>query len=288
MAPRPRALAAGLTVLSALVAAAPAAAAGSAGVAALQVGLRAKGVYAGTVDGVAGRETTEAVRKLQQRAGLVVDGIAGPATRAALGRHGKHALGSRPIVVGAVGWDVSQLQFLLAWQGFPSGPLDGVFGPRTDGALRRFQRWSRLTPDGLVGPATLRALRASVPTSPVALAWPVDVPVTDRFGPRGDRFHTGVDFPAPMGTPVAAAGNGRVAYAGWLVGGWGFTVTIAHGSGVRTMYAHLSSVDVRVGDAVVAGARIGAVGASGRSTGPHLHFEVRLRGAAVDPLPAFG
>jgi peptidoglycan hydrolase-like protein with peptidoglycan-binding domain len=260
---------------------------GSADVAALQVGLRAKRLYTGTVDGVAGPGTTDAVRRLQRRAGLVVDGIAGPATRAALGRHGKHSLGSRPIVVGSVGWDVSQLQFLLGWHGFPSGPLDGAFGPRTEGALRRFQRWAGLTPDGLLGPATLRALRAACPTSPIGLSWPLDVPVTDGFGPRGNRFHTGVDFPAPAGTPVGAAANGRVTYAGWLDGGWGYVVTLAHGSGMRTLYAHLSSVDVKLGDQVAAAARIGLVGATGRASGPHLHFEVRLRGAAVDPLPAF-
>jgi murein DD-endopeptidase MepM/ murein hydrolase activator NlpD len=77
-----------------------------------------------------------------------------------------------------------------------------------------------------------------------------------------------------------------VTFAGWSAGGWGYLVAIAHSNGVRTLYAHLSRVSVRVGQRVAAGQRVGRVGASGYATGPHLHFEVRLRGAAVDPLPA--
>jgi murein DD-endopeptidase MepM/ murein hydrolase activator NlpD len=226
------------------------------------------------------------VRTLQRRAGLEVDGVAGVQTRAALGRYGRPALGRRTLAGRVVGWDVAQLQFLLAWHGFPSGPLDGHFGPRTEAAVRRFQAWAGLAADGVAGAATLAALRTSPPRSPIALAWPVDAAPADAFGPRGNRFHTGLDFPAPSGAPVTAPGAGRVAYAGRLKGGWGLVVTIAHGSGVRTMHAHLSRVDVEVGDRVAAGTRIGLVGATGHATGPHLHFEVRLRGAAVDPLTA--
>jgi murein DD-endopeptidase MepM/ murein hydrolase activator NlpD len=108
---------------------------------------------------------------------------------------------------------------------------------------------------------------------------------TDVFGPRGNRFHTGIDYPASRGTPVAAAGSGRVSYAGWSPT-WGYLVTVAHAAGVRTMYAHLSRIGVRLGERVEVGERIGLVGSSGHATGPHLHFEVRLRGAAVDPLRA--
>ncbi|HYZ78442.1 MAG TPA: M23 family metallopeptidase [Gaiellaceae bacterium] len=120
----------------------------------------------------------------------------------------------------------------------------------------------------------------------MSLAWPLRGGVGDRFGPRGARFHAGVDLTAPAGTPVGAAAAGRVVWAGYRRGGWGLLVTIAHGDGRRTMYAHLASVDVRLGGRVRTGARVGRVGGTGEATGPHLHFEVRLRSAAVDPLPA--
>src|SRR6478609_10550990 len=110
-------------------------AAGHVGTAALQVALRAQGLYLGTVDGVAGPGTAAAVRAIERRARLAVDGIAGPRVRQALGRLGRHALGSRTLRVGAVGWDVSELQFRLAWRGFPSGTFDGGFGGHLEAAV---------------------------------------------------------------------------------------------------------------------------------------------------------
>ena len=260
---------------------------GSAGIAALQVGLRGRGLYGGAIDGIRGPQTTRAVRLLQRRARIAVDGVAGPQTRRALGRFGRHTLGSRPLRRGLIGWDVAALQFQLAVHGFPSGTFDGIFGPRVQWSLRRFQEWAGLRVDGIAGPATLGALTAGPAAVPLPLAWPLRRPVLgDRFGPRGDRFHSGVDFPAAAGTPVFAARAGQIVYAGWRAGGWGFVVSIAHGSGERTVYAHLSRIDVRVGVWVAQGVRVGAVGATGNATGPHLHFEVRIRGAAVDPLRA--
>jgi peptidoglycan hydrolase-like protein with peptidoglycan-binding domain len=270
----------------ALVSAAPALAAGDPKVAALQVALRSRALYAGPVDGVMGDETERGVKLLQRHHELAVDGIVGPKTRAALGRWGRHPLGSRILSIRKEGWDVAELQFLLAWHGFPSGTFDGAFGPRTEAALRRFQRWSHLKVDGRAGPATLGALAAPPAVSPLRLAWPLQAPVGDRFGPRGTRFHTGIDLPAPTGTPVGAAGAGRIVWAAWAAGGWGYLVTIAHGYGLRSMYAHLSSIAVRVGQDVVAGATVGRVGATGDATGPHLHFELRVRGASIDPLTA--
>jgi murein DD-endopeptidase MepM/ murein hydrolase activator NlpD len=240
-------------------------------------------LYAGTVDGVPGPVTTTGVRRFQARRGLAVDGIAGPATRRALGRRGRPRLGARVLAGGARGWDVAGLQFLLGRHGFPSGAVDGGLGPRTDRALRRFQAWAGLAADGLAGTATLSRLRAPPPASPLVFAMPVSAPVGDRFGPRGDGFHGGVDFPVPAGTRIAAAGRGCVSFAGWSPGGYGNLVVVEHRLGMTSWYAHLSSIRVRRGACVVAGTFIARAGSTGRATGPHLHFETRLRGAAVAP-----
>ena len=269
-------------VALALLVAGPAAARVSSSTAALQVALRAVGLYGDSVDGVAGPRTRAAVRALQARRGLVVDGIAGPRTRRALGRRGRPRLGSRALSSGARGWDVAALQFLLARRGFPSGPVDGGLGPRTGAALRRFQAWAGLGVDGVAGSATLSRLRRGPPRSILRFARPLWVSVGDGFGPRGSMFHTGLDFPAASGTPVAAAGRGCVESVGWDAG-YGWLVIIRHRLGMTSWYAHLSRIDVPRGRCVVAGDRIGAVGTTGHSTGPHLHFELRLRGAAVDP-----
>jgi peptidoglycan hydrolase-like protein with peptidoglycan-binding domain len=262
------------------------AAVGDADTAALQVALRAAGAYLGTVDGLRGPDTEEALVSFQERTGLVPDGIAGPHTRRALGDLGRPELGSRPLSIGVRGWDVAELQFKLAWHGFPSGPFDGAFGPRLDAAVRRFQRFAELPTIGIAGPKTMAALRRPLPTSPLDLSAPVDAPVGDAFGPRGDAFHAGVDFVAAAGTPVVSARAGRVVWAAAL-GSWGNTVVVRHGRGVRTLYAHLSRIDVNLLERVSTGTRLGLVGSTGDSTGPHLHFEVRVRGAAVDPLGAF-
>ena len=262
-----------------------AAAAGDARLAAVQVALQQRHLYRGTIDGVNGPATRSGVVALQRRKGLVPDGVVGPKTLAALGGRTSE-LGARVLFRGASGLDVAALQFSLAWHGFPSGALDGVLGARTEFAIRRFQRWARLEPDGVVGPATVAALAQPVGVSPLRLEWPLVAPISDPFGPRGSRFHAGIDLAANAGTTVAAAAPGRVAWAAWRDGGWGDLVVIAHGGGVRTMYAHLSRIDVRVGEWVSAGAGVGRVGATGDATGPHLHFEVRYRGAAIDPLGA--
>jgi murein DD-endopeptidase MepM/ murein hydrolase activator NlpD len=122
---------------------------------------------------------------------------------------------------------------------------------------------------------------------------PVDgaVPDAGSFGSRQVRgcgacstAHRGTDFAAPAGTPIVSVLDGVVAAAG-PSGGYGTMVLVQHSSGLATRYAHMSSVDVRVGETVRAGDRLGAVGSTGVSTGPHLHFEVLVDGAAVDPLP---
>ncbi len=282
-----------LTVLVCLVAllvwgAPSAAAAGSsADTAALQVALWARGVYAGPVDGVYGPDTSSAVEAFQARLGLPATGVVGPLTRKALGRYAETtALGSRLLTVGVSGWDVAAFQFLLAWHGYPSGTFNGIFTRETEAALSRFQTSAGLPTDGFVGPSVLAALRLPLPRSPISLDWPLIAPIGSPFGPRGERFHAGIDLVADQGTPVNAAGPGRVVYADWRDGGWGNEVTIDHGHGVRAIYAHLSKITVHLGDQVAAGQPIGLIGATGDATGPHLHFELRLHGAAIDPLTA--
>ena len=283
-----RAFAVLAAALAAVVLAGPAAAAGNPEIAALQVALSSRGLYDGTVDGVLGPGTSDAVRRLQRKAGLPADGVPGPKTRAALGHFGRKApLGRRTLLLGTRGWDVAALQFALAWHGFPSGPLDGHLGLRTEAALRRFQVWAGLQADGKAGASTFAALRRPVPRSPLVLSVPVQAPIGDVFGPRGLRFHGGLDFTAPSGTLVSAAASGRVVFAGRHSGGWGKLVIVKHTSGVRTLYAHLSRIDVKLGQRVSAGSVVGLVGATGKATGPHLHFEVLVRGAAVDPQTAF-
>jgi peptidoglycan hydrolase-like protein with peptidoglycan-binding domain len=277
--------AAAASLLLVLLLAPNAFAAGDPEIAALQVGLRNRGFYAGSVDGVLGGGTVVAVKRLQRRAGLPIDGVPGVKTRVALGRYGRRApLGRRVLLGGMHGWDVAALQFALAWHGFPSGSFDGVFGNSTESALRKFQRWAGIHPDGRASASTIAALRKPLPVCPIGLAAPARGRHTDGFGPRGHRFHTGIDYPGATGTPVAAAAAGRVTFAGRSLGGLGYLVTIAHPLGTTTMYSHLSRIGVRAGQRIHAGQRIGRIGATGRATGPHLHFEVRLRGAAVDPL----
>jgi murein DD-endopeptidase MepM/ murein hydrolase activator NlpD len=115
-----------------------------------------------------------------------------------------------------------------------------------------------------------------------------EVEFTSGFGIRSDPFlgrpamHTGLDFRAQMGDPVRATANGKVASAGWA-GGYGRMVEIDHGNGLSTRYGHLSEIGVKVGEPIKIGQVIGQVGSTGRSTGPHLHYETRIDGEAVDP-----
>jgi murein DD-endopeptidase MepM/ murein hydrolase activator NlpD len=115
-----------------------------------------------------------------------------------------------------------------------------------------------------------------------------EVEFTSGFGVRSDPFlgrpamHTGLDFRASTGDPVRATANGKVVSSGWA-GGYGRMVEVDHGNGLSTRYGHMSEINVRVGDQIKIGQVIGAVGSTGRSTGPHLHYETRIDGEAVDP-----
>ncbi len=121
------------------------------------------------------------------------------------------------------------------------------------------------------------------PSGSGVLGWPVSGPVTSGFGSRWGRMHEGVDIAVGEGTPVHAAAAGTVIYAGWM-GGYGNLVVVDHGNGLSTAYAHNSSLSVSVGQSVAAGELVSYSGNTGNSTGPHVHFEVRVNGSAVDPL----
>ena len=263
-----------------------------ANVAALQAALKSLHLYKGFVDGIKGPLTRRGVTAFQRRRGLLTDGIAGPRTRRALGWRGRPPLGSRVMRFGNRGWDVAALQFLLQRAGHGPGRADGVFGPLTRGAVRRAQSAAGIGVDGLAGSVTIRSLRSGGepngdPSGPVRFLRPVPGPIGDGFGaPRGGgRTHDGLDFPVPYGTRVGAAGRGTTIYAAYNYGGYGNLVVIQHRLGYTTWYAHLSSITSWVGERVVGGTRIGYVGSTGYSTGPHLHFEVRRYDTPIDPVP---
>ena len=127
----------------------------------LQVALKAHGFYSAQVDGVSGPLTANGIRAFQRSHGLPTDGLAGPATRRALGRLGRPFFGRRVLVRGQIGWDVSVLQFLLARHGFAPPHLNGNFGTGTQRTVIRFQRRAGLAQDGIVGSATQAALLRS-------------------------------------------------------------------------------------------------------------------------------
>ncbi len=114
--------------------------------------------------------------------------------------------------------------------------------------------------------------------------------ISSGFGFRADPFtgegamHAGLDFRGPVGAPIYAAAKGRVSFAG-VRSGYGNCIEISHGNGLLTRYAHMSAFRARVGQTIAAGDTIGAIGSSGRSTGPHLHFEVRINDQPVNPRP---
>lgn len=108
--------------------------------------------------------------------------------------------------------------------------------------------------------------------------------ISSPFGNRGSEFHTGVDLAAPKGTPILAAASGKVITVKYLTTSYGHHVKIDHGNGYSTLYGHMSNIDVKNGQSVNAGQKIGGVGSTGRSTGNHLHFEIRVNGAAKNPL----
>lgn len=160
------------------------------------------------------------------------------------------------------------------------GPLEGL---ATDADGKIDPRFERL---GL-SMARMSALEQALEGVPQFAPARRDL-ISSGFGYRRDPFnrraamHKGLDFRGAVGTPIYSAAKGRVSFVGWK-GGYGKTIEITHGNGLMTRYAHMSKFGAKVGDQVEAGNTIGAIGSTGRSTGPHLHFEVRINGRAVNP-----
>jgi len=123
---------------------------------------------------------------------------------------------------------------------------------------------------------------SSTPSS-AGLIWPASGPVTSPFGFRWGRMHEGIDIGASYGSAIHAAASGTIIYCGWE-SGYGNLTVIDHGGNLATAYGHQSSIAVTCGQQVSQGQVIGYVGSTGHSTGPHLHFEVRINGAPVDPM----
>jgi LysM repeat protein len=180
----------------ALGVAAPANAGVNPQLAGLQVALRAHGLYLGQIDGIMGPQTRAALKTFQRKKGLAPDGIVGKRTRVRLGPLGHPLFGSRTLVPGRFGWDVSVLQFLLTHRGLYDGALDGYLGPETAKALRRYQRNQQLAADGIVGPRTLASLgikgKVPLPTHAVKVSRRYVVRPGDNLTLIARRFGTSV------------------------------------------------------------------------------------------------
>jgi murein DD-endopeptidase MepM/ murein hydrolase activator NlpD len=184
-------------------------------------------------------------------------------------------------VINDLGLDMGQLEAATPRSGV-GGPFVPVKLPADAGPFeRQLQRIN-------VNRAQMQRLNATLALVPYRKPVIGEVEFTSGFGVRSDPFlgrpamHTGLDFRAATGDPVRVTANGKVVSSGWA-GGYGRMVEIDHGNGLSTRYGHLSEINVKVGDVVKIGQVIGAVGSTGRSTGPHLHYETRIDGDAVDP-----
>jgi murein DD-endopeptidase MepM/ murein hydrolase activator NlpD len=164
------------------------------------------------------------------------------------------------------------------------GPFEAVTNAKSanksDPQFRAlFNSWKRLDTQS-------QGFVAIPSAKPVSLS----IALSSGFGVRSDPFrggaamHSGVDIPGPVGTPIYATADGVVGRTGW-VGGYGNLVELEHGKGIQTRYGHLSSIIAQPGTRVKRGQLIGLMGSTGRSTGSHLHYEVRLEGRAVNPTP---
>lgn len=143
---------------------------------------------------------------------------------------------------------------------------------------------ARPAPAAVLRPSLRLPPQAPAPPPPPPptgrLAWPTRGVITTSYA----GWHPGIDIAAPLGTPIGAADGGSVVFAGWDSTGYGYRVVLNHGNGYSTTYSHLAVIGVRAGDAVAKGQPVGKMGSTGRSTGPHLHFEILRNGSFVNPL----
>ncbi|MDB5574392.1 MAG: hypothetical protein JWR79_1549, partial [Tardiphaga sp.] len=184
-------------------------------------------------------------------------------------------------VISDLGLNMAQLEAAT-----PRGNMGGPFVPvKLDGNAGPFERQLYRIQISRAQVDKLNRTLALVPYRKPVVG---EVEFTSGFGVRSDPFlgrpamHTGLDFRAPTGDPIRATAIGKVVSAAYQ-GGYGRMVEIDHGNGLSTRYGHMSEIHVKVGDSIKIGQVIGAVGSTGRSTGPHLHYETRIDGEAVDP-----
>ncbi|XVH33732.1 peptidoglycan-binding protein (plasmid) [Haloferacaceae archaeon DSL9] len=227
--------------------------------------LRAHGHDLG-VDGIYGPSTEGNVESFQSARGLTVDGIVGPNTWSSL------------VVTVSRGDEGDAVR---AAQNQLGVGVDGIFGPNTESATEDFQSANGLAVDGIVGPNTWEALVSGSGDDSGAGAdftWPITGYITSPYGARPG--HYAVDFgnDGIIGTPIYAARDGVVDVRSYEEGGCGYYLKLGHENGYQTMYCHLNSFDVSQGERVSRGQKIGGMGDTGRSTGPHLHFTVERNG----------
>jgi murein DD-endopeptidase MepM/ murein hydrolase activator NlpD len=157
------------------------------------------------------------------------------------------------------------------------GPFESVGNPTFKALFKSWKKLDQLQ-DGVIAVPSEKPVKSSVSfESPFGVR-------SDPFG-RGRAMHAGIDLAGPVGTPIHATADGTVARSGWNSGGYGNLVELDHGRGITTRYGHLSKISAEPGSRVTRGQVIGYMGSTGRSTGSHLHYEVRIDGRAVNPIP---